>query len=104
MKALMAMDVLCAYPNQNVPFHIYTDASDYQLGACIMQNGFPVAYYIKKLKNAQQNYSTVDKELLSIVMTLREFRSMLPHKSHNLIYKIYNVSQWNVMLVTFYLI
>ncbi len=77
MKALMAAEVLCAYPYHNKPFKIYTDASNYQLGACIVQDDRPVAYYRRKLNSAQRNYATIDKELHCVIATLMEFRSML---------------------------
>jgi hypothetical protein len=49
MKALMDADELCAYPDHNKPFHIFTDVSNYQLGACIMREGKPAAIIAKSL-------------------------------------------------------
>jgi hypothetical protein len=77
MRLLMAADALAAYLSHNKRFNIYTDASDFQLGACIIQEGRPVDYFLRKLTKSQQNYTTMEKEMLPIVATLKEFRSML---------------------------
>jgi hypothetical protein len=77
MHLLMAANALAAYPDHNKQFNIYTDASDFQLGACIIQEGRPVAYFLRKLTKSQQNYTTMEKAMHSIVATLKEFQGML---------------------------
>ena len=75
MKALITHDVMIRYPDHNLPYHIYMDASDFQMGSVIMQEGALVAYFPKKLNAAQRSYSTIEKELLSIVETLKEYQT-----------------------------
>ena len=77
MKAIMSQETALAFPDFQKEFHVYTDASDYQLGAVIMQEGKPLAFYSRKLNQAQQGYTTGEQELLSIVETLKEFRNIL---------------------------
>ncbi len=58
-------------------FHIYTDASNYQVGAYIVQDNKPVAFLPRKPKDTQLKYTVGDKELFSIIMVLTEFHTML---------------------------
>ncbi len=80
-------------------FLIFTDASGYQLGACIMQEGKPVVCYSKKLNGAQIDYTTINKELLCVVATLCKLCSMLlgaelhVHTDHKNILSIGDSSQ-----------
>src|SRR3954468_13462962 len=73
MKQVMTRETLLAYPDFKEPFDIHTDASLYQLDACISQNGKPFAFYSQKLNPVQTRYTTTERELLSIVEVLKEF-------------------------------
>src|SRR5688500_16971174 len=97
MKWSLTQETLLAYPYFSEPFDIHTDASLYQLGACISQNGKPIAFYSQKLNPAQARYATTEIELLSMVEILTEVRNILlgqqthAHNDHkNLTYRLFN--------------
>ena len=77
LKSVMAADCLNAYPDYNKPFKIYTDASNYQLGAAIIQEGWPIAYWSRSLQSNQLKYTTTEKELLAIILCLKEYERIL---------------------------
>ena len=77
VKATLARDVTLAYPDFTKGFVLYTDASSRQLGAVIVQENRPIAFFSRKLTQAQKKYTVTELELLSIIETLKEFRGML---------------------------
>jgi len=76
-KRVIAKETLLAYPNFNKPFQIHTNASHYQLGAVVSQVGKPIAFYSRKLNPGQTRYTTTERELLSIIETLKEYWNIL---------------------------
>ena len=112
MKKIIARErTLLAYPDFSLQFDIHTDASGTALGAVISQNGKPITFYSRKLNPAQTRYTTTERELLSIVETLKEFRNiLLGHKivvytdHKNLTCKTFNtdrVMRWRLILKEF---
>jgi hypothetical protein len=62
IKKVIGTEVLLCYPDFNKPVHLYTDASEHQLGAVIMQDKKPIAFYSKKLNTAQKLYTTTERD------------------------------------------
>jgi len=108
VKRVISKETLLAFPDFSKEFHIFTDASKYQLGAVIMQDDKPLAFYSRKMTGAQKRYPTGEQELLSIVETLKEFRNILLgqrviiHTDHkNIVYgNLSNdrIARWRLLL------
>jgi len=68
---------ILAYPDFSQPFLLFTDASNFAIGAILSQihNGREVviAYASKQLNKAQINYSTIEKEAYAIIFAIKQF-------------------------------
>ena len=71
IKRFVSQDTLLAYLDFNKLFDIHTDVRDYHIGAVIIQNGKPIALYIRKITRLQTRYTVTEKELLIIFETLK---------------------------------
>ena len=56
---------------------IQADASQAGLGACILQDGHPIAYASRSLTQAERNYAQIEKELLAIVFACEKFHQFI---------------------------
>ena len=81
VKEDLASAATLNFPKANTPLSINTDASNSAVGGVLQQwydNAWhPLGFFSKTLDKAQTKYSTFDRELLAIFLTIKHFRHML---------------------------
>jgi cleavage and polyadenylation specificity factor subunit 1 len=77
----IANAALLAFPSSELPLALCTDASDFAVGSVLQQlengNWRPIAFFSQKLSQSQKVYSTYDRELLGIYLSVKKFKHLL---------------------------
>lgn len=82
LKSKLTSAPVLRKPNFNESFELHCDASGLAIGACLMQRnekGMPqaVAYYSRKLRDAEKKYPVIDHEALAVVEAVRHYNPYL---------------------------
>ncbi len=64
--------------DEDSPFEVETDASDFAIAATLSQKGRPVAFFSRTLQGPEVNHVSVEKEAKAIIEAVRHWR----HLSH----------------------
>lgn len=81
LKNALTTSPVLKQASDDLPFAIKTDASQYAIGAALVQgegdNEHPVEYASRLLTQAERNYSVTEKEALAIVWAISKFRGYI---------------------------
>ncbi|GJW79844.1 reverse transcriptase domain-containing protein [Tanacetum coccineum] len=81
LKRKLTEALILIAPDWDLPFELMCDASDFAIGAVLGQRKNkhfqPIHYASKTMTEAQAHYTTIEKELLTIVYAFEKFRSYL---------------------------
>ena len=90
LKTRLSTAPILSYPqfDSNADdFSLYTDASSVGVGAVLEQSGKIIAYASRSLTKAERQYSTIQRECLSIVYATKQFRHYLLGRHFTLFYR-----------------
>ena len=95
LKALLSSSPILLAPDFSKEFKLAVDASDIGVGGVLLQeDGYgvdhPVCYFSKKFNKHQQNYSTIEKECLALLLALEHFEVYLSTSSTLIVYSDHN--------------
>ena len=77
IKEVLMSDPVLQFYEPNKAVTIQCDASKSGLGACLLQEGRPVAYASRSLTETEQRWFQIEKELLSIVFAAERFNQFI---------------------------
>jgi len=86
LKKVMTQAPVLVLPNFTQPFEIECDASGAGIGAVLMQNRRPIAYFSKALSPNNLSKSAYEKELMALVLAVQHWRPYLLGRS----FKVYS--------------
>ena len=77
IKNALTSKPLLVFPDSDKPFIIQVDASNYGIGAVLMQNHGqgeqPIAYMSQKLNKQQQNWNATEKECYAVISSIQKW-------------------------------
>ena len=77
MKEKLINAPILALPNFSKSLEIECEASNVEIRVVLLQEGHPIAYFSEKLKGANLNYSTYDKEMYALIRALQTWQHYL---------------------------
>ena len=95
LKVILKSAPVLSAPDFNIPFKLAVDASDVAAGSVLLQEDcqgidHPVCYFSRKFNSCQRNYSTIEKECLSLVLALQHFEVYVTSSSLVIVYIDHN--------------
>jgi hypothetical protein len=81
LQTILTQEPVLQYPDFTSPFIVTSDASGFAVGAILSQGKIgqdkPIVFASRTLNPAEQNYSTIERELTAIVWACKHFKPYL---------------------------
>ena len=73
LKSKLSTAPVLAILDPAAPLELITDSCGFGIGAVLMQNSRPVAFYSRKMTDPERNYVNHEQELLAAIVALKVF-------------------------------